>query len=130
MDEYFYKEVLTVYGEERLKQRFYNSYYKDLTTYEDLYIKRFIDGFWENDIYYYACILDYNGSNYKKEKYTETIYGYTFEYDDNNTMKLINSNNEVYSLKEAYNLNIISKEFLWERKKRDLLLKEINAIFV
>ena len=108
MDEYRYKEVLTVYGEERLKQRFYNSYYKDLTTYEDLYIKRFIDGFWENDIYYYACILDYNGSNYKKENYTETIYGYTFEYDDNNTMKLINSNNEVYSLKEAYNLNIIS----------------------
>lgn len=112
MDEYFYKEVLTVYGEERLKQRFYNSYYKDLTTYEDLYIKRFIDGFWENDIYYYACILDYNGSNYEKGNYSETISGYTFEYDDNNTMKLISSNNEVYSLKEAYNLGLVSYKYV------------------
>lgn len=104
--------MLTVYGEERLKQRFYNSYYKDLTTYEDLYIKRFIDSFWENDVYYYACILDYNGSNYVTGKYSETIGGYIFYYNDNNTMKLISSNNEVYSLQEAYNLNLVSNKHI------------------
>ena len=42
------------------------------------YIKRYIDGFWENNVYYYACILDYHGSDYKEGKYVETISGYTF----------------------------------------------------
>lgn len=111
-DEYRHKMVLTIYGEQRLLQRFYDNYYKDnvISDINDLLIKTYVCGKWNKnlDIYYDFAIVDYKGSNYVKGEYKEVLGGYEFIYPDNNTIKVISSNNEVYTLKEAYNMNYLS----------------------